>query len=1790
MTMGRKADQVWELPDLLGIAIFEMEGERSPLHKINEDMKHDMADNIEFSAPCLAKILNKVPKDVNKALEDLEKKIDMGKSNGKTRMKRDYPWIEKRPSVHFYGWNQGKFCQLPKNKGNSYGTIYDKRKAIQGQLNALKDSKINIDGIGETNVSKALRELRKKLPDQGKKRLFLHACLGEFCNRAEPVSWDEIASAIPFFCDIHFFFKRPGKNRHQSIAQVVAKEVNRKPFERTRLISKLGIDRENLDSILLLLTLEKVSRKEKNDVEEESDHLKTKEDHQELTSFESFANQVKMDHIFVVLEGPGGAGKSTYLKMLSKYIIEDKVFGKIPFYVDLNRYEGNSIKDFLYQILEEELGESSDYRDALMTLILEERMVILMDGLDEMSNELQEEFTQEVITFLSELSQKFILSIIVTTRPIDIDLQGFLRYRINPLTDDEIGQFTKSIVEEGKVKGIERDIFYEMEHDSALFELCRNPFFLTAYIMTGLATGEWKGTRVEIFERMVEEFLERGHDRCKEKGGDVRSYIKRKEKIIRRIAFENTYRRRMIFCADDIKDVTDITDLSELERLAKVDGLLIKNGSSYSFFHRSFQEYLAAKYLGTINFASYLQKEENFYDMNWWLPVLLFYNEMLNDSTLLIDTLFGEMPQEDILYRKIQILVILTIEAKHVDEEVCHRVLNKFMGNCKDLYLTYNEAMPVVQYNMGGSGIHRTTLHESRITASNNFIFEEMLILLGKKIKDASRYIDFPLKYFLPIVHHNENTTRYVEEYFDRSIEALDRYIYLFKYDDEDIIPIDITKYLIHYVEMKLSNNWKGGMHVREYLIRLKEIDSQNTMRILDDILKMLYQYIEKGNLSTSMNKNSIELWVVDLYECLVRKYKRIFKRHTENKVNLEKLCGIIQKRDKDIDIPEGATIRDNPDLQMITTLIDIVNFFDPPLAQNQCEFALAPEKRIRDQSVQFSFIQSKFDEAKEIISRFQATKEIFSSLELMLPCDFGSISSDKVNAWLIDIIASEKDHVIRNTLINTLGIWNKPITIYSQVMEKLFKEGLFYTNKLDGVWDEYIESDIDDKDKPSFLERKLSSYQYLHYLCLVRLPPSTKINDLVEGLLEHHDPIIRKYAFYSYSHYADDESIMKALFDRLPEMTTWEVAGIIYQGKFNTGISRLVFDMIDGSMTDKKFHLIGSSRERIRMIIPAFQSKIVDRYNISSGEDKKKLAYLALSSPSFEAQNVLFDTIEDDTFIHESHHIDLVFSFLSALDTSSLHDAHRSRIHKYLFKIQPHITDANRRFVDRFPRGYVTIANKYEYSIEPDFLFRIAKEFYPAEDPIKKENPLCEQFELYTVKEFKEIMSLLLKDLSDVDNKEGAEKFFFNNRFLVGVIEKIFSHRIEFKEEFYNNWWAGIFDELIRLKDVKEFYVHKLLLGFVRKVDVDNLIKLINTSTEVYNINKYFKHLEKIFGNNGIKDQIIPKLEEKWRDEYLDAIIWFYHGMVYDSKGIDQYSWNHLAMYALAYFSPLKEKWEEYWKMKPSLRPDLLSSHVRLDKFVEYYPLESIENNKQDQEYVGILYSTLRFYKEFYKEWIKPDWKGELKYLQENINTSITTINKDMGHFFYLMNQLICAKVPLEIRSTALLTFNAHPMREFTDKMIRYCQSLPDWNQGLPYVLTFKDYYNPDLEILEGYGTDNWFWLYHKEDEPQTHSNLDTNSLPYKILHYTDERGLPLYLDLWKKGIIGNLMNYDPESEEDLDEIFLCFIKRKGITIQRLLDNLSDWPRIKQCFIMKLPEMSLPEDFNEVILKDTDI
>lgn len=323
---------------------------------------------------------------------------------------------------------------------------------------------------------------------------------------------------------------------------------------------------------------------------------------------DSFPKKLFSNEKKILLADSAGMGKSTLLKMIYKYIVDEGVC--IPFYIDLKNLVKNdkviSVEELLYSSFPSYVKKPS--KDFFLKLIEDTYFIFLFDGADEVPDDKKEEVFRNV-DYFSKVAK--ISHFVVATRKEERILSAFFTYKafsILPLSKEK----SYEILRRYQFKDISAEnliVEIEKEKNTAVKEFLKNPL-LTTLLYTAFALKRNVPLKKSLFFGQVYESLYENHDstkpgyltRKKLSGLDIDQF----EKVLSHLAFLGRNHEKLEYEKREL--VSEIRKISSLYPTLKFDvngfiSDLVTNvpvfkveGSIYSWQHKSIQEYFFVRF------------------------------------------------------------------------------------------------------------------------------------------------------------------------------------------------------------------------------------------------------------------------------------------------------------------------------------------------------------------------------------------------------------------------------------------------------------------------------------------------------------------------------------------------------------------------------------------------------------------------------------------------------------------------------------------------------------------------------------------------------------------------------------------------------------------------------------------------------------------------------------------------------------------------------------------------------------------------------------------------------------------------------------------------------------------------------------------------------------------------------------------------------------------------------------------------------------------------------------------
>ena len=332
----------------------------------------------------------------------------------------------------------------------------------------------------------------------------------------------------------------------------------------------------------------------------------------------------------ILVVGEPGSGKSSLIKRLFRdacsKAIKNPLKNQLPILIELkNLTPPSTIKDnklevWLYEYLLSEIKKSAVYEmvDCFENYSTTAGLLVLLDGLDEVSSNYYPKIEKAINGLSQKLSQLSDKNVIVLTMRTQFHQQIKSAFRelfphstfLKPFTPSDIYEFLARwhFTKEAE-KNISR-IYKELTDHPTLREMCSNPLILAMYVAEDQAAGSIIApeTRTEFYSKVTEELLI--NRRLRQKAGSTiapKQLREQRERILGKLAYNHLLNAsesaNSLMWSEGLKVVREVSKCKEseaeskLRELARETGLVTeeKQAETFRFIHLTFCEFLAAK-------------------------------------------------------------------------------------------------------------------------------------------------------------------------------------------------------------------------------------------------------------------------------------------------------------------------------------------------------------------------------------------------------------------------------------------------------------------------------------------------------------------------------------------------------------------------------------------------------------------------------------------------------------------------------------------------------------------------------------------------------------------------------------------------------------------------------------------------------------------------------------------------------------------------------------------------------------------------------------------------------------------------------------------------------------------------------------------------------------------------------------------------------------------------------------------------------------------------------------------
>lgn len=448
-----------------------------------------------------------------------------------------------------------------------------------------------------------------------------------------------------------------------------------------------------------------------NDVKYHKYHLTGVRDTKpEITISDATVEKLEAESKYIIIEGIGGIGKSMFLTHLFLSSAQNSTYSSVvPLFLSLKDYKDttDNVVDFIWKSICE--YDSKISKKDIIEALQNKELILLLDGFDEIQTSVRESFQSDLEAFIKSYNGN---TIIMTSRPIYDSFVSFSKFSvfdIKPLTKkqalaliDKL-EFWDEIAKKSFMEALDNKLYYSH------LQFASNPLLLTIMLMTYSSFGEVPA-KMHVFYSKAYETMARLHDASK---GSFKRPLHTKltpEEFAKYFAefCARTYRDEMLefdersFNAYMSKvlhrtsaENRGITSHAFLLDLTDNLCIMYREGATYYFIHRSFQEYFAAVHFSS-EYDAKLTRIGNFFEG--------MKNRNYSDKTF--DMMYDMIPD------KIERFIFLPFLDK---------LISKYSENNMDEYWAFLEDQyPIINYEEGDVG-------ETYILSPQSFLYETII-------------------------------------------------------------------------------------------------------------------------------------------------------------------------------------------------------------------------------------------------------------------------------------------------------------------------------------------------------------------------------------------------------------------------------------------------------------------------------------------------------------------------------------------------------------------------------------------------------------------------------------------------------------------------------------------------------------------------------------------------------------------------------------------------------------------------------------------------------------------------------------------------------------------------------------------------------------------------------------------------------------------------------------------------------------------------------------------------------
>lgn len=346
-------------------------------------------------------------------------------------------------------------------------------------------------------------------------------------------------------------------------------------------------------------------------------------DEKRETLIEVFENKSGNNPVRIVLLSIAGFGKTEEIKNIAAYFSsENRINFAVKFI--LADYEGQSVDTLLSSI------------DVNWRNIKQEYLLLLFDGLDELTEGYYQSFIKQVNAFVE---QNPLVQIVISSRYNFYDvnhppLRSFDIYLLHSLSNEDIQKYI------GKKLESQKEGFIQKLHECKFDEYISNPYYLTRLVRFYNTPGtDFPKNKSKLFERILFEQLDKDQNRY-----NISELKEKLYPVAKQIAFCMTLSGKSILSDSELKLILPNSETRKLLNHFSVFNRNVKSQNTWSFEHKNLQEFLAAQVFARCTFTQIHEIISFEFDRTKLLPKFLntvsFLFEIIDRSSAIFQDLF----------------------------------------------------------------------------------------------------------------------------------------------------------------------------------------------------------------------------------------------------------------------------------------------------------------------------------------------------------------------------------------------------------------------------------------------------------------------------------------------------------------------------------------------------------------------------------------------------------------------------------------------------------------------------------------------------------------------------------------------------------------------------------------------------------------------------------------------------------------------------------------------------------------------------------------------------------------------------------------------------------------------------------------------------------------------------------------------------------------------------------------------------------------------------------------------